>query len=342
MNGADGPFLAELGEWELIRRLSAYAPAGQFEDDAALLDGIATLVVNTDVLVENVHFSDATTSPFQVGWRAAAANLSDLAAMGCTAGRGLTVGLVAPGHTSWNWVEAMYAGLKACLNAYDGGELLGGDCSTGTQRLVSITALGSLDRTVHGHTTAIRRSVGQPGDHLVCTGHHGLSRLGLALLLNQRPKHELGQLPAQLRNAALRAHQEPRPRFDAVMALRQSRPPGISWRVAGTDTSDGLAAAATAIARASRCRALLDRSCLPIPPGMERMDCAETWCLAGGEDFELLLALDSAWADALMQQLPGCHLVGRLVAADGNEDSTGWLNSPEQFPMNVVGYSHFC
>ena len=83
-----GESLADLGEWELIRRLAAFAPPGQFADDAALLNEPhpqqGALVVNTDVLVEGLHFSETTTGPADVGWRAAAANFSDLAAMGCT------------------------------------------------------------------------------------------------------------------------------------------------------------------------------------------------------------------------------------------------------------------
>ena len=73
------PTLGDLGEWELIRRLGAFAPPGQFNDDAAVLEpdaGAGALVINTDVLVEGVHFSERTTSPEDVGWRAAAANLS--------------------------------------------------------------------------------------------------------------------------------------------------------------------------------------------------------------------------------------------------------------------------
>ena len=141
--------LADLGEWELIRRLGAFAPPGQFADDAALLPGVGeagqqgALVVNTDVLVEGLHFSDATTGPGDVGWRAAAANLSDLAAMGCTEVVGLTVGLVAPASTTWAWVEGVYGGLREALDTY-GGVLLGGDCSGGAQRLLAITAIGRL------------------------------------------------------------------------------------------------------------------------------------------------------------------------------------------------------
>ncbi|NBW63248.1 MAG: thiamine-monophosphate kinase, partial [Synechococcaceae bacterium WB4_1_0192] len=88
--------LRDLGEWELLKRLAIYAPPGQLDDDAALLVERAgrTLVVNTDVLVEGLHFSDATMGPADLGWRAAAANLSDLAAMGCQQVVGLTVGMV--------------------------------------------------------------------------------------------------------------------------------------------------------------------------------------------------------------------------------------------------------
>ena len=171
--------LRDLGEWELLRRLAAFAPPGQFDDDAALLqeESGRQLVVNTDVLVEGLHFSDATMGPVDVGWRAAAANLSDLAAMGCRSVVGLTVGLVAPALTPWSWVEGVYQGLDQALQRF-GGILLGGDCSGGGQRLLAITALGHLG------SGAIRRCDGRPGDLLVSTGPHGLSRLGLALLLS--------------------------------------------------------------------------------------------------------------------------------------------------------------
>ena len=170
--------LADLGEWELIRRLGAFAPPGQFADDAALVAepcDAPALVVNTDVLVEGIHFSDATTAAADVGWRAAAANLSDLAAMGCLEVVGITVGLVAPASTPWSWVEGVYGGLREALDAY-GGVLLGGDCSGGAQRLLAITAIGRLagvapsERAAAGQqpqgatTGPIRRSGGHPGD----------------------------------------------------------------------------------------------------------------------------------------------------------------------------------
>ena len=390
MNPESRETLADLGEWELIRRLGAFAPAGQFADDAAVLSlgGAAdpahgdpdlryrggNLVLNTDVLVEGIHFSDCTTAPGDVGWRSAAANLSDLAAMGCTQVVGITVGLVAPAGTPWRWVEEVYGGLCEALRAH-GGVLLGGDCSAGGQRLLAITALGQLSEG----NGPIRRGDAQPGDLLVSTGPHGLSRLGLALLLGElaceqhlssgaeavaatdgapgRNREGAGnpgeggrqpvaatqaeRLEPALIQRAIGAHRRPVPRFDAVEALIRSRPANLSWRVGGCDSSDGLAAAATAIAAASGCAAKLDRRALPLDPAMAKMPQAEAWCLGGGEDFELVLALEPAWAQALVTALPGATVIGRLEA--GQPGTLGWADGgpwPED-ERAAGGFRHF-
>ena len=338
-----GETLADLGEWELIRRLGAFAPPGQFSDDAALLnhggDRAGQLVINTDVLVEGIHFSDATTAAADVGWRAAAANLSDLAAMGCSEVVGIAVCLVAPAGTAWSWVEGVYEGLRQALVVY-GGEILGGDCSGGGQRLLAVTALGRLS----GDGGPIRRGDCRPGDRLVCTGPHGLSRLGLALLGEEiRLSTGAGgdREAAALAARAIGAHRRPRPRFDAVRALIASRPAGSPWRVGGCDSSDGLGAAVATIAAGSGCAARLDRSGLPIDPAMAALPQAERWCLGGGEDFELVLALEPAWAAALLAFLPGMSPIGELVDGDpgdlGWTDGTPWGDGAGAFS----GYRHF-
>jgi thiamine-monophosphate kinase len=340
MAGApDDPSLAELGEWRLIERLAAFAPAGQFLDDAALLTARGTLVVNTDVLVDGVHFSDATTAGFDVGWRSAAANLSDLAAMGCCGARGVTVGLVAPGQTRWSWVEAVYSGLKACLEGH-GGVLLGGDCSSGQQRVLAVTALGELPGD-GSEPLAIRRQDGRAGDLLVSSGAHGLSALGLALLQSS-PSVEHALLEEPLTQRAITCHQRPCPRFDAVRHLHNSRPVATRWRVGGTDSSDGLLAAATAIARASGCRAILNRQQLPLHPAMAWVPQAEDWCLNGGEDFELVLALEASWAEALVAELPGSSLIGWLEKADSaTREPIGWLHDDRPKTGGLGGHQHF-
>ena len=346
--------LADLGESELIRRLGAFAPPDQFADDAALLPatGDSPLVVNTDVLVEGIHFSDATTAAADVGWRATAANLSDLAAMGCTAVVGITVALVAPAATPWPWVAEVYGGIKAALQTY-GGVLLGGDCSGGSQRLLAITALGTWAAAAPGAATAasqpgdivrsgpIRRGDGLPGDLLVSTGPHGLSRIGLALLQGTIPA---GGLNPSLVERAIQAHRRPQPRFDAVRALIASRPAPLNWRVGGCDSSDGLAAAAAAIAASSGCAAQLNRDALPLDPAMAGLPQAAAWCLGGGEDFELVLALQPSWAEALIAALPGTTGIGELVA--GQAGVLGWSDGApwgqgDGGSAAAKGFSHF-
>ncbi|MCT0224260.1 thiamine-phosphate kinase [Synechococcus sp. CS-1328] len=342
--------LADLGEWELIRRLGAFAPDGQFSDDAALVPGgsgstlgSGNIVINTDVLVEGLHFSEATTGAADVGWRAAVANLSDLAAMGCQEVVGLTVGLVAPPATTWAWVEEVYEGIAAALRRY-GGTLLGGDCSSGCQRLLAITALGRLAAASQQTAAAqerphgmIRRSDGRAGDLLVSTGHHGLSRLGLALLQGDSGLDATAIDPS-LRQRAIKAHRRPQPRFDAVDALHRCQPAQAPWRVGGTDSSDGLVAAAQAIGAASGCDVLLQSTSLPMDPAMALLPQGRRWCLGGGEDFELVLALPPAWAQALAEELKQGQLIGALVAGTG---VVRWAEDHQPLAADSAGFRHF-
>ena len=148
----EGLTLSQIGEQELIRRLAAFARADQWNDDAALLPEISPerWVISSDTLVEGVHFSAKTTPASAAGWRAAAANLSDLAAMGCRRCEGITVALSAPGDTQVHWLEQAYGGMQELLLRHKG-HLLGGDCSSGEQLVLAITALGPVhpDQLIH-------------------------------------------------------------------------------------------------------------------------------------------------------------------------------------------------
>lgn len=283
--------IAEMGELALIERLKPFCANGIVGDDAALVDiepGYR-LVVTTDVLVESVHFSDRTTPPFSVGWRAAAANLSDLAAMGAEP-LAITVGLGLPGETSWPWVEALYQGMAACLKTH-GGAIIGGDLCRAAQQTVSITALGQVQPE-----QAIRRSAAVPGMSVVVTGPHGASRAGLALLLGEVV---LGEVAAEAstasRSAWIKAHRQPVPRFDAIARLHQLSQPSENFPpIAGMDSSDGLANALLQIAHSSGVGMEIERSRIPLPAQLSNTVGAETaleWALYGGEDFELVLCM---------------------------------------------------
>lgn len=322
--------LQSLGEAELLRRLALYAPVGQLDDDTATLPSQnGPQLINTDLLVEGVHFSDATTSPHDVGWRAAAMNLSDLAASGVDQVVGLTVGLVAPGDTPWAWVQGVYEGLSAALGEH-GGILLGGDCSGGNQRMLAITAIGTLG------PLRLLRSQARPGDQLVVSGSHGLSRLGLALLQNETGLEPL-LLAEELRSTAIRSHQRPKPRLDALRTLTACKPEQLPWRAGGTDSSDGLLQALTLMSQASHCRFKLNPDKLPRPKHWPRTIPLDDWCLNGGEDFELVLSLPSCWAEAWLQEQPGSRWIGEVVAGPA---SVVWADSGKAINANG-GFAHF-
>ena len=136
--------LEEIGEKELINRLGKFMPENQISDDCALIKTKSeNLLVNTDSLVENVHFNDITICPGDLGWKAVVSNISDLLSSGSKKTIGITISLVLPARTEWIWVEELYKGINKALKEY-GGVILGGDCSKGDEKIISITALSLI------------------------------------------------------------------------------------------------------------------------------------------------------------------------------------------------------
>ncbi|WP_199246289.1 thiamine-phosphate kinase [[Phormidium] sp. ETS-05] len=333
--------VSDIGEKGLLERLHRFCPPEIIGDDAACIPWDAPesahLVVTTDVLVDGVHFSDATTTAADAGWRAAAANLSDLAAMGAIP-LGITVGLAVRGDTPVNWVEGLYEGMAACLGSY-ATPIVGGDVVRSPVNTIAITAFGRGNPEM-----TIRRSNAQPGDAIVVTGWHGAARAGLELLLHP----EKGAiLSAQTRQNFIQAHRRPRPRLDVRESLWyvKSSVSSSPLRVAGMDSSDGLADAICQIAAASGCGASIERGLIPMPPALAAWLGAETaidWALYGGEDFELVLCLPPESARALVGKLksPGA-IVGEISADAGVwlRDRTGLY--PDQELSLSLGFQHF-
>ena len=278
--------LQDIGEQGLLKRLQRFCPADVIGDDGAVLEivghGAARLVVTTDVLVDGVHFSVGlenpivTTPPHAAGWRSAAANLSDLAAMGATAAS-ITIGLSVPSEIPVQWIEEIYRGIADCLKAWQV-SIVGGDVVRSRQLSLAITAIGSVDSA-----KVIRRNGAKLGDRIVMTGIHGRSRVGLELLLGH-------DLPLSDRAAWIKAHQYPQPRLDLVSQLPAPTP-------AGMDSSDGLADAVLQICRASGVGAVLDQASILNHPEIKELitivglQQALEWVLYGGEDFELILCM---------------------------------------------------
>jgi len=306
--------VSDLGEAGLLALVQKFCPPEVVGDDAAVCavrDGYA-LVVTADMLVDEVHFSDRTTSGYDAGWRAMAANLSDIAAMAATP-IGVTMSLGLPPTAPTAWVEALYRGAVDCLRV--GGcdvPIVGGDVCSSVVRTVSVSAFGEVKPGCE-----MRRAAARAGDAIVVTGAHGLSRLGLALLL-EPDREDLSAIAAADRERAIAAHQRPRPRLDWVAALQDWQERGAA--IAGMDSSDGLADAIGQICRASGVGArlrleplaeladLADLATMGVPETL-----ALEWTLYGGEDFELVLCAPPEVARGLAAG--GGAIVGEVTAA---------------------------
>ncbi|MEW6491744.1 MAG: thiamine-phosphate kinase [Cyanobacteriota bacterium] len=335
----------DIGEQGLLKRLQPFCPNDIVGDDAAVISSLEpgqSLVVTTDVLVDGVHFSDRTTSPEDVGWRAAAANLSDLAAMGASA-LGITVGLSVTGDTSVSWVEQVYQGLTSCLRQYNT-VIVGGDVVRSPLISLAITAFGQVAPSL-----VIRRSAAKVGDAIVVTGVHGASRAGLELLLNP----EFGQNLSEVeRSHLIKAHQRPKPRLDILPLLWKILDPQSKIKntqskipIAGMDSSDGLVDAVIQICRFSGVGAIIERTKIPLPPTLYQLlppEQAMNWALYGGEDFELVLCLPSEPAQALVEKLgQGAAIIGTITADQEICLKDSSSSYADEWLTQSQGFQHF-
>ena len=327
----------DIGEQGLLRILQKFCPAEIVGDDCAVLptNPNQSLAITTDMLVDGVHFSDRTTGPYYAGWRAAAANLSDLAAMGATP-LAVTVALAVAPDTAVDWVEEFYRGMTACLQEYHT-PIVGGDVVRSPLVTVAITAFGQVecDRT-------ICRSNARSDWAIVATGFHGASRAGLELLLNP----EFGQNLTEVDRASLiLAHQRPKPRLDVLRVVWEILDSAGEFSIAGMDSSDGLADAIIQICRASGVGAKVDRPKIPIPDIFSEIVSTETaldWALYGGEDFELVLFLPIDHAKLLAELIGD----GAAIVGIATESTDIWLTDSSGIYADAAleidrGFQHF-
>jgi thiamine-monophosphate kinase len=273
-----GSRLSDLGEFGFLAELARRGLAEEIGDDTAVLPG--GLVVTQDALVQDIHFRLAWTSWRDLGYKAAAVNVSDLAAAGAAPGA-LFVSLALPPETDPENAFELYEGIRET-----GVPVRGGDMSAGERVYLSVTAIGRSER-VPGRAGA------RPGDVIVVTGPLGGSAAGLRLL-------ELGrEEPAELIRMQLR----PPLRVEEGNRLAAAAHAVI-------DLSDGLARDAGHIAERSGCRLELELEQLPLAPGIEQVGDDPFWTM--GEDYELLAAVTPQDADGL-----GFPVVGRCVPGQG-------------------------
>lgn len=309
-----------MGEFELLRKVRERLPppgprvlVGSGDDAAVTVPGGAT-ATSVDALVEDVHFRRGEATLAQIGGKALATALSDLAAMGAAPGEAYVV-LGVPTDLSEEQCLELVDGIAA-LAAETGTTLAGGDVS----RAPALT----LAVTVVGHAPSPERLVGRggarPGDALVLTGELGGAAAGLLLL--ERP--ELAAGLATTTAELLRLRQlEPTPRLAAGLAL------AAAGATAMIDLSDGLGGDAAHLAEASGAGLAIEAGALPLAKGVAEVAAASghdplQLAASGGEDYELLAALPAAGlgeAAAAVGEAAGVTLtqVGEVVAGTGVE-----------------------
>ncbi len=261
-------------EFSLIQRFtSAFkppaAPLGPGDDCAVLPGGATDLCVTVDALVEGVHFSLRHFRFQDVGYKALAVSLSDLAAMGARP-RWFLCALALPERLRAGPVMAMAEGMSALARQHRIA-LVGGNVTAARQLSITITAAGQVSRG-----RALTRAGARSADRLYVSGTLGDARLALSLLLRgERTRAAVRQL-----------------RPSARVRLGQL---SVPYARAAIDLSDGLAQDLAQLCCASRVGARVDVACLPVSTELRRWagseERAAKWALAGGEDYELLLAI---------------------------------------------------
>ena len=305
--GLGGARLADVGELGLLAELERRGLAVDVEHDAALLAG--GLVVTQDALVEGVHFRLDWISWRDLGYKAAAVNISDLSASAAEP-EALIVSLGLSPATLVADVVALYEGI-----AEAGVPVRGGDTTSAERTYLSVTALG---RSAH----VPGRAGARPGDRIVVTGPLGGSGAGLLCL-------QAGLLDDPATAALVLAHNRP------PLRIAEGRTLG-AVATAMLDISDGLATDAGHIARRSRCRLVIELARVPVATGVAEVatergrDALELAC-AAGEDYELLATLPPG-----VPLPPGAVEIGRCEQGEGAVflDKAG-------SPVTLDGWEHF-
>ena len=284
-------------------------------DDCAYLKDLG-LIVSQDNLVEDVHFSLDYMSPYQLGYKSAMVNLSDIAASGGVC-KYMTVGLSLPKNISVEFVEQFYNGLT---DALDEVEVIGGDITGSDKIVVSVTAIGvDKNRKIssRAHTNA--------GQVIVTSGFHGSSAGGLELLKEGKTE------PKEL----ILAHIEPKAQTGFAQRIAEN----IKEDYAMMDSSDGLADALYKIAVSSGKTLTVDFSKVLVSESLKEIfpTSYEDMVLFGGEDYQIVATVPNELAEKY-----NLHIIGKVVEKENAPVRILNYKSSEKSIMNLNScYNHF-
>ncbi|HEY3589106.1 MAG TPA: thiamine-phosphate kinase [Buttiauxella sp.] len=294
-------------------------------DDCALLTVAEKqlLAISTDTLVSGIHFL-ADIDPRDLGYKALAVNLSDLAAMGADP-TWLTLAITLP-EVDESWLEAFSDSLFEQLDYYDM-QLIGGDTTRGPL---------SMTLGIHGLVPvgrALKRSGARPGDWIYVTGTPGDSAAGLAILQDRLTVAD----PEQAEYLKKR-HLRPTPRILHGQALRDLASSAI-------DLSDGLISDLGHILKASECGARVDLDALPYSEAVKANVDAERalqWALSGGEDYELCFTVPELNRGALEVAIGNLGIPFTCIGQIGPEsEGLQLMQDGKPVTLNLKGYDHF-
>jgi thiamine-monophosphate kinase len=301
--------VGELGLIDAIRRLldrPGERVVRWSGDDAAVVRSRPLAVTSIDTVAEGVHFDLATHSPADVGHKALATALSDLAAMGADAGEAYVALCLPTGYAEEDALALV--GSLAELARGTGTTVAGGDVTRAGSLVVTVSVTGWADR----EDQLVGRDGARSGDVVGVTGELGGSAAGLSVLAG-----ETAALAAMIGEPLVRRHRRPTPR------LATGRTLAAAGATAMIDVSDGLATDARHLAEASGLRLEVDASALPLAAGVTDVAAAtgrdpRRLALSGGDDYELLFTLPAeSWEAAEAASDVALTRLGRALEGTG-------------------------
>ncbi len=302
-------------------------------DDAAIFKPTPghELIFTTDMLVEGRHFDFKWISPWQLGAKTMAVNVSDCAAMGAKPTVAL-VSLGVPSSFPVKDLEAFYDGMKGWAESY-GAQIVGGDTVGSDKFVVNVALVGEVEKG-----KALKRSGAQVGEALFVTGTLGDSAVGLYSLQHPAAK---GKETAPL---LVKRHLTPTPRFAVGRSLSTKK-----WATSAIDISDGLSSEIRHLCEESGVGAEIHEEAIPYSDALIHF-CDENqldpldFALNGGEDYELLFTVPLSKISEVLQKLPGetgvtVKSIGRMVPK--SKGITLINRKGQRVPVEAKGYDHF-